>query len=1443
MKKGITLAMCLAFVACGMLAAGCTQEHVHNWSSDWTSDSTGHWQTCDGCDEKNESAAHSGGTATCTEKAVCEVCGEAYGELAAHSYTVLKSDADSHWYECLCGAKDETSDEAHSGGTANCQQGALCEDCGVEYTAVGTHAYTIPSGNDTQHWLECVCGEKDTNTVGNHTGGTATCTNKAECSECGMPYGALAAHEYTVAGKDAAQHWMECACGAKDESTVVNHSYTVAGSDETKHWNACECGAKDPATEGAHTAANVIGQCDTCGYQINDFSIEDILEMIEDNASKVKTGTTSYVSGTEGRWNTAYAETATYEYRNGYLYVNNTYGGYEDYYMLKADGSAFSIRVEGNTPAFNPDEYTVNHVRGYRFNPGIINDIMSFYGAEELVLNLYDEAQYNDNDDLAVYFKLEGGKIVAGYSFGYYPVADGYFYSLTVDFTLSADGWLESVDVYSYKYLSDEFKVEDGNAIPTAAKAFYNYHITVTQSNECENADVANPYDPAVILIQSFELVSEGGETLGDVLEVEAATSQQKFYLRNVAPSTAIAELNPVSFELDGAELDFFDSRLMVNYSKTSGYVGIRPLQKVGEYPLTIKVGGVSKTVLVKVLAATPTSLTANVFDGVVYNATTTASTYEGMNVRFNAVANVAYADASFTAAISSSNAADATLTWDSEAGEYVFNSAVVGEYVITLTSTKAPSVTSTLTVSVNELPDVASILSGEYEYAMNLGAETFVVYTAAFTPDATAEGISGTVDVTWTNQGTVVYAYTYDAANGLQLTKTGGADLALTIVLNNEFALLVERAGSQYALTKKTAGGEEGGEEDALAPYAELLRGTYQFSFSGTLMNEVVFTPGSKTATELNGSVEISDISGRGTNTGNYTYVYTAADGLQLTYVGGLADTFNYTLGLVVNADMTLSVTKTSKSGGKPNTYALTQISAGDGYTEGGSTEGGEEGGEGEEGATSGTISVTTTDTYAWVDEYTFTATEAGKYTFTVPAGLGVFSAAAWDSFSEPEVDYNLSPEGGSFSVELAAGEEYVYYVGALTKGDWEITWTYEEASDVPVETNGTISVTTTDTYGYNDEYTFTAPAAGTYSFYVPAGLGFFSKDAYDVYAPAELDFMENADGGYVDVTLAAGEAYVFYIGATTKDDWTIGWSIKAEEGGDVTPSSKQLVLGENTVNVTADDITAQAIEGYTFVVTEEGTYTFASNSLMIRVYVTETNFSNGTAYLTAGTYKIAIITAYASQTGNHKINVKYTAPVVEKALVVGDNNIPVSEEDRTAGGVEYTFVAEADGEYAFSSNDLLAKVYDENDQLLGTGKVTLTAGNYKIMISTQLVSSAGTYKVTVKYTAPVVESVADGSEQNPYIWDAFPESLLVSESNASNFTYYNFTIAEAGTYVFTFDTSDTWYNIANSTGTVLTQGRQTNSFEAELEAGTYRIALGNWTTTAPLTVTASVK
>lgn len=44
-------------------------------------DETNHWTECSRCDEATEPVAHFGGTATETEKAICEDCGQPYGEL------------------------------------------------------------------------------------------------------------------------------------------------------------------------------------------------------------------------------------------------------------------------------------------------------------------------------------------------------------------------------------------------------------------------------------------------------------------------------------------------------------------------------------------------------------------------------------------------------------------------------------------------------------------------------------------------------------------------------------------------------------------------------------------------------------------------------------------------------------------------------------------------------------------------------------------------------------------------------------------------------------------------------------------------------------------------------------------------------------------------------------------------------------------------------------------------------------------------------------------------------------------------------------------------------------------------------------------------------------------------------------------------------------------
>ena len=55
------------------------------------------------------------------------------------------------------------------------------------------HTHDFSGGwlsDETHHWHECVCGETDTKVA--HSGGEATETLKAVCSECGTPYGQLA---------------------------------------------------------------------------------------------------------------------------------------------------------------------------------------------------------------------------------------------------------------------------------------------------------------------------------------------------------------------------------------------------------------------------------------------------------------------------------------------------------------------------------------------------------------------------------------------------------------------------------------------------------------------------------------------------------------------------------------------------------------------------------------------------------------------------------------------------------------------------------------------------------------------------------------------------------------------------------------------------------------------------------------------------------------------------------------------------------------------------------------------------------------------------------------------------------------------------------------------------------------------------------------------------
>ena len=148
---------------------------------------------CDACEMNTRlDVSHTGGTATCTERAVCEVCNEPYGELAAH--TGGKATCTER---AVCEVCNQPYGEppAHTGGTEfpTCTTGKICEKCGAEYGILG-HMWTtrMSLGNGT-HTRRCTrCNTVET---ADCIGGTATCTAKAVCVKCGKPYGDLAPHQ------------------------------------------------------------------------------------------------------------------------------------------------------------------------------------------------------------------------------------------------------------------------------------------------------------------------------------------------------------------------------------------------------------------------------------------------------------------------------------------------------------------------------------------------------------------------------------------------------------------------------------------------------------------------------------------------------------------------------------------------------------------------------------------------------------------------------------------------------------------------------------------------------------------------------------------------------------------------------------------------------------------------------------------------------------------------------------------------------------------------------------------------------------------------------------------------------------------------------------------------------------------------------------------------
>ena len=116
--------------------------HKHSYSALWTTDDSGHWYACSGCEEKSGYAVHSFENA-CDED--CTACG--YTRKITHTFPeTWTTDAENHWHACsACGLKQE--ENAHEPGAEATETTAqICTVCGCEITpALGIQETVTPA--------------------------------------------------------------------------------------------------------------------------------------------------------------------------------------------------------------------------------------------------------------------------------------------------------------------------------------------------------------------------------------------------------------------------------------------------------------------------------------------------------------------------------------------------------------------------------------------------------------------------------------------------------------------------------------------------------------------------------------------------------------------------------------------------------------------------------------------------------------------------------------------------------------------------------------------------------------------------------------------------------------------------------------------------------------------------------------------------------------------------------------------------------------------------------------------------------------------------------------------------------------------------------------------------------------------------------------------------
>lgn len=289
----------------------------HNWGTTWQTDSTSHWHSCSICNGKDNIVNHSGGTATCTEKAICDGCSLPYGNTPpGHDFTggTWQTDADHHWKKCSrCDVTDTESPHEWNSGKVTTQP--TCTTAGQKtYTCTVCSATKVETLDALGHNFAKYDAKAATCTeIGWNTYFTCTNCNYTTYKEIAALGHDKISHKAKAAtctekGWNAYDTCSRCDYTSYKEIAALGHDFTsnTWQSDAHRHWKKCSrckaAGKKTQHTGGTATCKDR-AVCTTCSKVYGTLDAKhhvggtEIRDMVEPTTKKAGHTGNSYCKG------------------------------------------------------------------------------------------------------------------------------------------------------------------------------------------------------------------------------------------------------------------------------------------------------------------------------------------------------------------------------------------------------------------------------------------------------------------------------------------------------------------------------------------------------------------------------------------------------------------------------------------------------------------------------------------------------------------------------------------------------------------------------------------------------------------------------------------------------------------------------------------------------------------------------------------------------------------------------------------------------------------------------------------------------------------------------------------------------------------------------------------------------------------------------------------